>query len=89
MLRMVTMADFQNLAWDDVDAGWWRIVADMTCAACGAYQAADSDPTNDKARSGELCLRLFHAAGWRVDDADGVLCPACAQRRVFRDSNPR
>lgn len=78
---MVTMADLQNLTWDDVDAGSWRIVADMTCSACGAYQAADSDPTNDKSRTLELCARLFNAVGWRVGDAHCILCPECARRR--------
>jgi hypothetical protein len=81
MLRLVATTDFQNLAWDDVDAGWWRIVADMTCAVCGAYQAADSDPTNDKARTLELCARLFNSVGWRISDAHCILCPECVQRR--------
>ena len=66
------------LHWTDAGEGWWKIVADVTCAGCGAYQAADSDPTTDKATTVALCLRLLNHVGWRVADGDRLLCPDCA-----------
>lgn len=76
-MRIISSDDLQNLSWDEIGTGWWRIVADLTCAKCGAYQAVDSDPTNDKAEALTLCARLYDSVGWRVDDHDRVLCPEC------------
>jgi hypothetical protein len=62
------------------ETGWWRIVADVTCSDCGAYQAADSDPVNDKQVATTLTLGLFHKVGWRVDERDRVVCGDCVDR---------
>ena len=66
--------DFQE---GDAAEQWWRIVAEMQCSSCGAYQAADSDPVNDKETATKLAVKLFNDAGWRVDDAGNVLCADC------------
>lgn len=79
-MRRISIDDLQNLGWDQVGEGWWRIMAELTCAACGAYQAADSDPTNDKAAAMSLCARLFDSTGWRVDSEDRLVCPDCRPR---------
>lgn len=80
-LRTITADDLDTLDWVAAEEGRWRIVADLTCDRCGAYQAADSDPVRDKPRATELAMRLFNSAGWKVDDAMGAtLCPDCAVR---------
>jgi len=76
-LRRISVDDIQNLNWDTVGHGWWRIAADLTCDRCGAFQAADSDPTNNKAEAMALCARLFDSVGWKVDDQDRVICSNC------------
>jgi len=81
-LRPLIVADLSTLDWNAVEDGHWRIVADVTCASCGAYQAADSDPLRDKEIAKTLCVRLFNSTGWRVANADQLLCPNCASRRV-------
>ena len=76
-MRKISSDDLQNLGWDQVGAGWWRIMAELTCAKCGAYQALDSDPTNDKAEALTLSARLYDSVGWKVDDEDRVICASC------------
>ena len=76
-MRRISSDDLQNIGWDDVGAGWYRIMADLTCSKCGAYQAADSDPTNDKAEALSLCARLYDSVGWRVNNSDQVVCTDC------------
>ena len=63
--------------------GWWRIVAEITCSACGAVQAVDSDPTNDKQVATALALTLFDGAGWRADEHNRAVCPDCEPK--YRD----
>jgi len=77
ILRSISGGDLQNLSWERVGPGWWRIAADLTCSVCGAYQAVDSDPTNDKAEALTLCARLYDSVGWRVNDMNRVLCCNC------------
>jgi hypothetical protein len=78
-LRPIVQESLMTLAWgEDYAPGWFRIVADITCSRCGAYQAVDSDPVQDKEESVRLSLRLLNHVGWRVDDRDQVLCPDCA-----------
>ena len=67
--------DFQE---GDLQERWWRIVAEMVCSSCGAFQAVDSDPTNDRKAATRLTVGLFHDAGWRVDENGGVHCAECA-----------
>jgi hypothetical protein len=76
-LRNISSDDLQNLGWDLVTSGWWRIAADLTCAKCGAYQALDSDPTNDKAEALALSAQLYESAGWKVNAEDQVICSDC------------
>ncbi len=91
-LRRITAEDLTTLSWIDIpplelerlgctdshmEAGWWRIVAEISCSSCGAYQAADSDPINDKEVATTLCLALFNNAGWRVDTRSRVVCGDC------------
>jgi hypothetical protein len=76
-LRTVSSDDLQNVSWDEIGQGWWRIAADLTCSKCGAYQAVDSDPTNDKGEALTLCARLYDSVGWRIDDRDRALCCEC------------
>ena len=76
-MRNISGTDLQNLNWEMVSPGWWRIAADLTCSRCGAYQAVDSDPTNDKAEALTLCARLYESVGWWVDDLNRVLCSDC------------
>ena len=73
-------SELAKMVWADTDerTGWWRIEADLSCSACGAYQAVDSDPTNDKKVATGLAVGLFHDAGWRVDEQGGALCGECA-----------
>jgi len=77
-LRPLTVNDLTTLDWNAVEYGHWRIVADVTCTSCGAYQAADSDPLRDKEIATTLCVRLFNSTGWRAADYGQVLCPNCA-----------
>ena len=79
-LRELTAADLSTLEWNDAGEGWHRIVADVTCARCGAYQAADSDPVTDQASATTLCVRLFNQVGWRLGRVGELLCPDCAKR---------
>jgi len=46
-----------------------------------AFQAADSDPTNDKAEAMTLCAQLFDSVGWKVDEHDRVICSDCQPSR--------
>ncbi len=88
-LRKITADDLTTLRWIDIplseldrvawtgtstDRVWWRIVADVSCTSCGVYQAADSDPTNNKEVATTLALALFNDAGWRVDKLSRVVC---------------
>lgn len=92
-LRKITVEDLTTLRWIDIprfelervdwkgtrtETAWWRIVADIVCSSCGAYQAVDSDPTNDKQVATTLALGLFHDVGWRADERDGAVCGDCA-----------
>ncbi len=83
-LRWIDIPPFEmeRVGWTDTntETGWWRIVAEISCCYCGAYQAADSDPTNDKQVATTLTLRLFNNVGWRVDELDRVVCADCVQR---------
>lgn len=78
-LRELTSHDLSTLDWTDLGDGLVRIVADLTCAGCGAYQAADSDPTTEKALAAALAVRLFHDTGWRSDTLGRPFCPECAE----------
>jgi hypothetical protein len=80
VLRNIQKDDLQNLCWRKVGAEGWRIEAELTCEACGAYQAADSDPTTKKESATMLAARLFSSVGWRADDGDRRLCPDCVAR---------
>ena len=75
-------SELERVGWKDTptQTGWWRIVADITCSSCGAYQAADSDPTNDKQVATTLALALFNNVGWRVDEANRAVCGECAEK---------
>ncbi len=77
----ITVDDFVTLDWSDAGDEGWRIVADLTCSACGAYQAADSDPIKVKERATQLAVRLFNSVGWRADERNQVLCPSCANKK--------
>ncbi len=94
-LRKITAEDLTTLSWIDIprsemervaftdtnpEMEWWRIVAEISCSSCGAYQAADSDPTNDKEVATTLTLALFNNAGWRVDTRSRVVCGDCTQK---------
>lgn len=76
-MRKISSDDLQNLGWDQVGNGWWRIMADLTCANCGAYQALDSDPVNDRAEALTLSARLYDAVGWKIDDENRIICENC------------
>lgn len=77
-LRYVTVDDLCTLDFEQTPEGW-KIFADLTCARCGAYQAADADPAPAKDRQAVLAVRLFGQAGWRVEEASrAVLCVSCA-----------
>ena len=93
-LRIITVEDLTTLRWIDIprfelervdwkaagaETAWWRIVADIVCGACGAYQAVDSDPTNDKQVATNLALGLLNDVGWRVDDRNRCVCGDCAR----------
>jgi hypothetical protein len=90
--RSITADDLSKLEWIELTAeglarvdwtgegtGWWRIVAEIDCQSCGAHQAVDSDPVNDKSIATTLTIKLFNQAGWRVDERAGVICGACAR----------
>lgn len=92
-MRRITAENLTTLRWIEIprselqrvaftatnrEAGWWRIVAEMTCSSCGAYQAADSDPTNDQQVATTLAVGLFNGAGWRVDERNRAVCGDCA-----------
>ena len=70
-------AELERVDWSEEGTGWWRIVAEIVCRSCGAYQAIDSDPTNDKNVARTLSVKLFNQAGWRVDADAGTLCENC------------
>jgi hypothetical protein len=69
-----------SLDWAPADDGGWQIMADLVCADCGAYQAADCDPTHDRARPIVLAVRLFNSVGWRKRESGETLCPECATK---------
>ena len=92
-LRKITVEDLTTLRWIDIprlelervdwketrtETVWWRIVAELVCSACGAVQAVDSDPTNDKQVATRLALGLFNDVGWRADDSSRAVCGDCA-----------
>lgn len=94
-LRKISSKDLATLRWIDIPAGdlkrvawegtdtvtrWWRIVAEISCSLCDAYQAADSDPTNDKQVATTLALALFDDVGWRVDERNRTVCGDCVLR---------
>ena len=70
-------AELERIDWSETGTGWWRIVAEISCSSCGAYQAIDSDPTNDRDVATTLAVKLFNEAGWRGDADAGVLCGDC------------
>ena len=78
----VVLSELERVGWTDTPrkTAWWRIVAEMSCCRCGAYQAADSDPTNDKQVATTLAVGLFNKVGWRVDELKRVVCRDCVQR---------
>ncbi|MCH9035301.1 MAG: hypothetical protein IID42_12505 [Planctomycetes bacterium] len=69
--------ELERIDWSEKGTGWWRIVAEIVCSSCGAFQAIDSDPTNDKNVAATLAVKLFNEAGWRVDKDAGTLCGDC------------
>ncbi len=75
--RELTASDLGDISWNEVAPGLFRIVADLTCARCGAYQAADCDPTSRKDPAIRMTIQLLNAVGWRVN-AGQILCPECA-----------
>ena len=92
-LRSITAKDLTTLRWIDIPArelervawtesdsatGWWRIVAEISCSACEAYRAVDSDPTNDKQVATTLALALLNDVGWRIDERNRPVCGDCA-----------
>ena len=94
-LRKITAQDLTTLRWIDIprlelervawtdtnrETGWWRIVAEISCSSCGAVQAADSDPTNDKQVATTLAVTLFNDVGWRVDERNQPVCGDCTRR---------
>lgn len=76
-LRDIRQSDLQNLRWRSAGEEGWRIEAELACDACGAYQAADSDPTTKKESATMLAARLYSSVGWRADERDRRLCPNC------------
>ena len=94
-LRKITAEDLTTLSWIDIppfelervgwadtdrQTGWWRIIAEIICSSCGAFQAVDSDPTNDKQVATTLALGLLDGVGWRVDERNRAVCGDCAHR---------
>ena len=77
-VRDVEVGDLTKLSYLATNEGGWRVDAELECARCGAFQAADSDPATKRDRLAELSVRLFNAGGWRVGDDGGPLCPDCA-----------
>ncbi|MCH8149939.1 MAG: hypothetical protein IH987_18495 [Planctomycetes bacterium] len=70
-------AELERVDWSETGTRWWRIVAEISCSSCGAYQAVDSDPTNDRDVATALAVKLFNEAGWRASDPARVLCGDC------------
>ncbi len=79
-LRWIALSpsELASVGWTEAESGWWRIVAELSCHACGAFQAADSDPVNDKSVATTLAVRLFNGVGWRVDEHSRAVCDGCA-----------
>ena len=81
-------SELKRVDWTETEiqggTGWWRIVAEITCSACASFQAADSDPTNDKQVATTLTLALFNEVGWRVDERSGTVCGDCAHTYEIR-----
>ena len=77
--REITPDDLANLKFVTTDDGARRIVADLTCTRCGAFQAVDSDPSPDPSTMPRLAARLMNQAGWRANDDGNALCPNCAR----------
>lgn len=75
-LRELTAADLGDIGWVECAPGEFRIQADLTCADCGAYQAADCDPTRRKDAAVRMTVQLLSAVGWRVREGS-VVCPDC------------
>lgn len=75
--RELTASDLGDISWNEVAPGLFRIVTDVTCARCGAYQAADCDPTSRKDPAIRMTVQLLNAVGWRMN-AGQILCPDCA-----------
>lgn len=71
-------AELERVDWSETGTGWWRIVAEISCSSCGASQAVDSDPTNDRDVATALAVKLFNEAGWRAADSARVLCGDCS-----------
>ncbi|GEM_PF-2456057 len=86
VLREIAQGDLGELGWTDAGEDGYRINAELTCSRCGAYQAADSDPSFNKARPVALVLRLFNAVGWRADGDVGPVCPACVAAAEGQES---
>ena len=93
-LRRITTDDLTTLRWIDIppnslervgwensnrESSWWRIVAEISCSSCSAFQAVDSDPTNDKQVATTLTLGLFNEVGWRADERNRPVCGDCAK----------
>ena len=84
----ITDLDLERIAWTESDTatGWWKIVAEIACSSCDAYQAADSDPTNDQQVATTLALALFNDVGWRVDARNRPVCGNCAHTKKTEKS---
>ncbi len=78
----IPILDLERVAWAESDTvtGWWRIVAEISCSSCDAFQAADSDPINDKQLAIAFALALFNDVGWRVDERNRTVCGDCVKR---------
>jgi len=76
--RELTASELGEINWNEVAPGLFRIVADVTCARCGAYQAADCDPTSRKDAAVRMTVQLLNSVGWRVE-ASQTICPDCAE----------
>lgn len=77
--RELSASDLGEIGWNEVGPGLYRIVADVTCAHCGAYQAADCDPTSRKDPAIRMTVQLLNSVGWRVVGSK-TICPDCAAK---------
>lgn len=77
-LRELEDKNLQNVGFEEVIPGYFRLSAELTCDGCAAYQAADSDPLDQQHKAVALTVRLYNTVGWRADDSGKIYCPDCA-----------